>query len=107
VADEKENVFLMNNQTLALLNHKIELIVSASSPWVANGMGRCDTSKSQIHIKEGMPSDVQGSIFIHELVHYIADMNGIDLSEQTVNNLALGFFSFLKSNPEFIKELLD
>ena len=38
---------------------------------------------------------------------YISELTSLELSEQQVDGVAVGVFSFLKDNPKYVKELFD
>ena len=91
---------------LKLLSHDVNIVYTEGAEDVspAGYMGRCNLKESRISISNSMPKDLQGSTLVHEVIHYIADLNSIELTEQSVDGLALGVFSFIHDNPELIKE---
>lgn len=96
----------LENGKIQLLEHEIEVLVN-DSIWAENGMGRCSVKDLQILINDKMPYDMQTSVFIHELVHMIVDMNSIELTEQSIDGIALGILSFLKNNVYLVKEIME
>ena len=92
--------------TIKLLSHKITLKVNDPSMWLESGMGRCYLPKLEILINKDMPPDIQGSTLIHELLHMIADMNSLKITEQQVDTMSLGIYSFIKENPKIIDSII-
>jgi hypothetical protein len=90
-----------------LYSHNFEIVETDPQAWSPGGMGRASQMTGQVHIRTGMPSDVKDITLLHEVIHLIFDMNGIELkdSEVTVSVIANGMFSFLRSNPEIAKRL--
>jgi hypothetical protein len=91
--------------SLLIAQHFISVIQDDPSQWSINGMGRSCVSNGVIRIKADMPEDIKQSTLLHEVIHMIADMNGIKVSESTVGVLENGLFEVLRSNPEFAREI--
>lgn len=90
---------------IKLLSHDIALKVSDPGTWEANGMGRCSLLRLEIQVNKHMPPHAQGSTLVHELIHMIADMHSVELTEHQVDSLALGVFSFIRENPKLVAKL--
>ena len=96
----------MKNNTIKILSHNLEMIVDDPHEWSDNGLGRIDLRSMIIRLSDKTSPEIQKSTLIHEITHFIFDINGIeDVSESVVNAIALGFFSFIRDNPEIIKQL--
>ena len=91
---------------IKLLSHSITLKINDPSTWAESGMGRCHLPKLEILINNSMPPDIQGSTLIHELIHMIADMNSVKITEQQVDTISLGVYSFIKENPKMIDSII-
>lgn len=62
-------------------------------------LGRCERDKATIFIREGMPPQVEETTFLHELVHAIKFMQGIDSDkhdEQEVDSFAHYLHQYLR-----------
>jgi hypothetical protein len=62
-------------------------------------LGRCERDKATIFIREGMPPQVEETTFLHELVHAIKFMQGIDSEkhdEQDIDAFAHFLHQYLK-----------
>ncbi len=94
----------MKSTKIKLLEHNIDVNFESPGTWAGNGLGRCSFSDCVIKVNGDMPHDGQCSIFLHELTHMIADMQGVELSEQSIDGMSLGFLSFIKNNQQFITE---
>lgn len=94
------------NKTIRVLDHDIKVVFSDPEAWAEDAMGRCDMKRGEILINSTIDKGMQGSTFMHELVHMIADMNNIEISEQSVDGFALGMTSFIRNNPKFINEVV-
>ena len=94
----------MREQHIEVLCCDVKVITENPEIWATNGLGRSALSSSTIRLREGMPQDVRGTVFFHELIHFMADLLSIKLSEQTVDGLALGMYSLYKNND--VQEIL-
>ena len=61
-------------------------------------LGRADINDNIIYLREGMPEDKLGEIFFHEVCHAITEMLNQNVTEDQVNNTAVGLYGFLKEN---------
>lgn len=92
-------------KTIKILSHDVTVTEEDPSMWSEGGMGRSYIKTGQIVLNKTMQQDSKRSTMIHEAVHYISDLTSSDLTEQQIDAVAVGMFSLLKDNPEFIKEL--
>ena len=69
-------------------------------------MGRCSILQLEIQINKHLPPHLQSSTLIHEIIHMIADLGSVELTEQSVDALALGMYSFIKENPKLVAKLI-
>ena len=93
-------------QKIKLLSHNVTLNVNDPSTWVESGMGRCYLPKLEILINSNMAAEIQGSTLIHELMHMIADMHSVEITEQQIDAMSLGIYSFIKENPKMIDNIV-
>ena len=87
-----------------LLNHKIDIILDDTLTEVGH-LGRASLRRCEIKINGDMAKDAQASTLLHELVHIIADASSVQLSEQEVDSMGLGFLSLLKDNDDILEGL--
>lgn len=90
-------------KTLMVAQHEINIVEEDPTLWSTNGMGRSSLSHGVIRIKADMPEDIKQSTLLHEVIHLVADMNGIKLSETATTGLENGLFEVFRSNPEFAR----
>lgn len=57
-----------------------------------NAMGRCDTKLGKIYIAEEIEGDLYHATVIHEWLHGVLDVYGIEHDERVVNVLAAELF---------------
>lgn len=73
--------------------------------------GRANPMKGWIKVAKECGKDQFCSTLLHEVIHCIADINDLeklmDLKETGISVLAAGIYSFIKSNPELIRSMLD
>lgn len=78
--------------------------------WASGAMGRSSIKDGIITINPEMRTDIQHSVLIHEVIHFIADSNGlreiID-KEHIIAVLGCHIHSFMRDNKGIIKEILD
>ncbi len=91
---------------LIIAQQRINVIEENPTLWSENGMGRCSTVAGIIRIKKSMPEDIKQATLLHEVIHLIADMNGLKISETTVSVVSTGLMEVLRSNPEFTNGIL-
>ena len=70
-------------------------------------MGRFDEFEGKFLINNVLQNEQKIITLIHEVVHAIDDMNSLGIEDETkISVLANGFLSFIRENPELIKEIL-
>lgn len=57
--------------------------------------GHCDISKREIYINKEVPPENRVSVLLHEMVHLIAELHEISLTEQEVLIFEYGLFQML------------
>lgn len=85
-----------------------EIKITESDPagWSENGMGRWLGKKGEILINDQMPQDIKDSTLLHEIIHALADMSSLEMSEIQVAVLSNGLFETLRSNPDLSLRLI-
>lgn len=91
---------------MRLCGMDVDICFEDRSLWAQNGMGRSCTMDGKILIRNDMPITVQHSVLIHEMVHFIADSNDINLSEGAVNVLANSIHAALRDNPQIFGQII-
>lgn len=86
----------MDDSVIELLEHKFKVEYCSPKLWSGNGLGRCSLADQLIQINSDAGKEVQESTFYHELVHMIADISDLELSESEISALGLGFYSYIK-----------
>lgn len=91
---------------IRILAQKITLRETDPGSWLSNGMGRCNQAKGEILLRADMAEDVKMQT-LHEILHMIADMNGLKMNEDetAISVLACGLMTVLRDNPEITKRL--
>lgn len=69
------------------------------------GMGRQETDNQRIFIREGQPLESEQDTVLHEVIHCIEEMLGLDMTEEQVTKLAMGLLAAIKDNPSFVRYL--
>jgi Zn-dependent peptidase ImmA (M78 family) len=60
--------------------------------------GLCDIDKHVIYLKTGMAETQRMDVLLHECIHAIEGIFGLNLTETAVNNLAIGLLSLIREN---------
>lgn len=94
----------MRKVTLKMLDHRIQLQMGEPEDWDFNTLGVANLHNNRITIRDSIPNDKKRSVFCHELLHIIADMHSIELTEQDVDAVSLGINSFITNNLKWINE---
>lgn len=61
-------------------------------------MGLCRSDDCAIDLRDGMTTDKQGEVFLHEVIHAVGETLNLKLTENQVNSLGVGLFGFLRRN---------
>lgn len=91
-------------KTIKILSHKVKVIKNSPGNWSQGGLGRAYIKDGQILLNADQAEDTLKSTLVHEIVHYVADLLSLELSEQQVDGIAMGMFTVLKDNPDITKE---
>jgi len=91
----------MNLKSIRLYSQEFPVVESHPGMWSGNGMGR-SSQINGILINSGMPDEAKITTLIHEVLHLIADLNGLNVnnSESEIATLSNGLVDFLRSNKE-------
>ena len=96
----------MKFKTIKILSQKVEVKESNPQGWSDNGMGRGSTKDNLILINESMPNDAKLNTLLHEIIHMIAAMSAIELTETTISVLTNVLFSFIRENKQVVNEII-
>jgi len=89
-----------------ILGVPFRVLTESPSDWSENGMGRCCVKTQTIRINKNMPPENRNKVLLHEIIHAIADENGIGLTETQTSVLATGLFAFLRDNPKIVTKII-
>lgn len=70
-------------------------------------LGCCKSDNNSIEIKNGIVSQRENEVILHESVHAISDIMNLDLSENQVNTLGVMLIDYIVKNPKFINKILE
>ena len=93
--------------TIDLLDHSIVVTNENSGAWEETAMGISCLTRQECCINSALEGDALSCTILHELIHIIEEINSMQLSEQDVSNIAVGFLSLIKRNPELIKQIQE
>lgn len=85
---------------LLIHGQMIQLEFSDPSDWGHDGaMGRSNSTMGRIMVNREMPTDIQASTLLHEVIHQCLSMNGfVETEEGLVSVLANSLFGFFRDN---------
>ena len=63
-----------------------------------NAMGRLNMKRGKLLIQSNMSEENKELVILHEIIHAIGDMNGLELKENQVLSLESGLYQVLKDN---------
>ena len=98
------------SEFLRICGHTVTVITESPKAWSTNGIGRSDTGRAMILLKDDLPAEVRQSTLLHEIIHMIADMNsltGLTDNETTVAVLANAMFAWMRDNKEAVAVMAD
>lgn len=97
----KEPRYHLNIQSL-----KVGVFFSDPGEWAEGGLGRCNVMDEKITINPTLPTDTANSTVLHEVLHYLSDIGGLNMPEAQVAGLEPLLFAFLRNNPDFVGQLM-
>ncbi len=71
----------------------------------SDNLGTCTVMGQRLRMAKGLEPEMAGVVSLHEALHAISYLQGLDLEEGTVQRLASGVRSLLVENPQFVKLL--
>lgn len=89
-------------EQLRILDQKIDLIIGDNGGLPESILGNCNMATGSINVRKNLSQEMFSFVSIHEVLHFIADMNSIKLNEQAIDGLALGINSFIRNNEDFV-----
>lgn len=92
---------------IRLLAQTVDVFESNPEDWDERGMGRSMLAAGRIILKEDMPEEIKMATLLHEILHFIADLNDLPIvkNEQVISGLANGLMTFFKDNHEVVKRI--
>lgn len=70
-------------------------------------LGYFEPEPQRISIKEDLSDAKSSQILLHEIIHAMNEMYGINLSEKKVDKIAMAFASFFRENMDFVETLIQ
>jgi len=70
-------------------------------------LGCCKSDNNIIEIKKGIIPQREDEVILHESIHAMSDIMNLELTEIQVNTLGVDVINFIKSNPKFIKKIME
>ena len=86
----------------------VEIEEQDPGAWSGSGMGRSAIMHGKVVLRRDMPVTVKNSTLVHEVLHMIADMNGMsDLTnnEIAISVLATGMHAWMRDNKQLVEEV--
>ena len=84
-------------KTLNICGQKFKVGMK-SDRQMKDAIGLCYAHKNIMYLQDDLPKDKMGETLIHEVIHAIEQQMNLKMTENQVNNLALGLYQFLKEN---------
>lgn len=76
--------------SLDILGVRFRVVTREDATWPTGQQGLCDHGSATIALSDGMVSAVQRNTLLHEMVHAIAALQGLEMSEAEVSAIATG-----------------
>jgi hypothetical protein len=77
---------------ISILGHRVRIL-----PLAEQGEDRitgfCDTAQETIYISRTLSAGAREEVLLHEVVHYISDTLGKELTEDQVKGISAGLYS--------------
>lgn len=93
---------------IKLFSQKFKLHKCLSNKKDDKFMGKFDEFNGHFLLNDKLDNEQKVITLLHEVVHAIDDMNALSIEDETkISVLANGFLSFIRENPEIIKEIIN
>jgi len=92
---------------LTVLSNEVEVVENTASGWDTGSCGQFTEEDLKVRIKKGINKQVKNLTILHEMQHAADFLLSLGLSEKQVQQIALFWFSFIRENPDFIKDIQD
>jgi hypothetical protein len=75
--------------------------------WAPHAMGRSNVITGRIVLRRDMPEDILLETLLHEVIHVIADTNGLAIrnDETVVSTLSVALMQFMQDNPGLVARM--
>ena len=70
-------------------------------------MGRWDWNTGEILLKANLPVETYSLTLLHEVLHVISDLYGLDLKESVVRVLEQGLGAWIQDNPAIVQDMIN
>jgi Zn-dependent peptidase ImmA (M78 family) len=68
--------------------------------------GKIDYVSSIIYLNSANTPSQSKSTLLHEVIHGVEDMYGVELSEEQVTTVANGLYAFMLDNKDLVRDLI-
>lgn len=90
---------------LSILSHTIKVKEDDAKGWETGSHGQYTDNDNIVRINKSSTKQVKDLTLIHELIHVVESLTGQAMTEEQVQSQALGWYSIIRENPEFIASL--
>lgn len=91
---------------IEILDHEIDVDVEAPDLWKEGTMGLAQLTASTIKVRSDMKPDLIQSTFLHEILHIIEQLGGLEVEHSTIDAFAIGLHSLFKNNPNVLEDII-
>lgn len=70
-------------------------------------MGRWDWNTGELLLNKNLSSETYSLTLLHEVLHVISDIYGLDLKESTVRVLEQGLGAWIQDNPAIVQDMIN
>lgn len=91
---------------MKLLDLEFAIVEENAVGWAPHVLGVADIIESRILLREGLQKDMRDQTLVHEVIHLIADITGVPLSEDQTRQMTAGVYSFMVNNPELMMDII-
>jgi len=91
---------------IKILDHVIKVDIEDPGMWKQGVLGMASITTSGIKLSSDLEPDIKQSTFLHEVLHIIEQLNGLDVGHPAIDMLAVGLHSLFKNQPNILKDIL-
>jgi len=88
-----------------VLGQTFSIQFATGEPLDEDDLGECSVDKLTLTVRDGLHPEKERLVLVHEIVHAIEDVLGLNLKEKQVEGLETGIYALIRDNPGLLRYL--